>query len=113
GRGGGGGAPGGGGRGGGGGNAGGARGGASTVSSMEMINLLIAAGVDLNPQLNQRRPDGQGGRFGDPLLSSGTTPLLRALVGGNLEVARLLVEKGASPNVYGMGLSPFLYAAGI
>jgi ankyrin repeat protein len=80
---------------------------------MEIINLLLAAGVDLNPQLNMRRPSDQGGRFSDPLLSSGTTPLLRALVGGNTEVARVLVQKGASPNIYGMGLSPFLYVAGI
>ena len=100
-------------RGGGAAAAGGARGGGATVSSMEIINLLLAAGVDLNPQLNMRRPSNQGGRFSDPLLSSGTTPLLRALVGGNMEVARLLVQKGANPNIYGMGLSPFLYAAGI
>ena len=105
---GGGGAPGGGGRGG-----GGAAAPVSTVSSMEMINLLLAAGVDPNPQLNMRRPSNQGGRFSDPLLSSGTTPLLRALVGGNLEVAKLLVEKGANPNIYGMGLSPFLYVTGV
>jgi len=78
-----------------------------------MINLLLAAGVDPNPQLNMRRPSNQGGRFSDPLLSSGTTPLLRALVGGNLEVAKLLVEKGANPNIYGMGLSPFLYVTGV
>jgi ankyrin repeat protein len=75
--------------------------------------LLLAAGVDPNPQLNMRRPSNQGGRFSDPLLSSGTTPLLRALVGGNIDIAKLLVEKGANPNIYGMGLSPFLYAAGI
>ncbi len=29
---------------------------ANTVSSMEIINLLLAAGVDVNPQLNMRRP---------------------------------------------------------
>jgi ankyrin repeat protein len=83
------------------------------VSAMEMLDLLLAAGVDTNPQLNMRRPSNQGGRFSDPLLSTGTTPLLRALIDNNSTVARLLLEKGANPNIYGMGLSPWLYAAGI
>ena len=84
------------------------------MSSIELINLLLAAGVSLNSELNQRRPEPDStGRFADPLLSNGTTPLLRALVNNNAEVARLLVEKGANPNIYGMGLSPWLYAAGI
>ena len=80
---------------------------------MEMIDLLLAAGVDVNAQLNMRRPSNQGGRFNDPLLSTGTTPLLRALINNDTAVARLLLEKGANPNVFGMGLSPWLYAAGI
>src|SRR5215472_9485018 len=84
------------------------------VSSMEIINLLLAAGVNPNTELNQRRPEaGSGGRFADPLLSSGTTPLLRALIGNNIEVARLLLDNGANPNIYGMGISPWLYAAGL
>ncbi len=83
------------------------------VSPVEMINLLLAAGVDINVQLNMRRPSNQGGRFSDLLLSTGTTPLLRALIDNDTAVARLLLEKGANPNVYGMGLSPWLYAAGI
>src|SRR6478735_2504261 len=102
-----------------GGPAGGGRGAASAVDSgqpvspVEMINLLLAAGVDTNPQLNMRSPSNQGGRFSDPLFSTGTTPLLRALINNDMEVARLLLEKGANPNVYGMGLSPWLFAAGI
>jgi ankyrin repeat protein len=83
------------------------------VSAIEMINLLLAAGVDTNAQLNMRRPSNQGGRFNDPLLSTGTTPLLRALINNDTVVARLLLEKNAQPNIYGMGLSPWLYAAGI
>ncbi len=84
------------------------------VSSMEIINLLLAAGVNPNTELNARRPEaGSGGRFADPLLSSGTTPLLRALVNNNIEVARLLLDNGANPNIYGMGISPWLYAAGL
>ena len=84
------------------------------VSSMEIINLLLAAGVNPNTELNARRPEaGSGGRFADPLLSSGTTPLLRALINNNIEVARLLLDNGANPNIYGMGISPWLYAAGL
>jgi ankyrin repeat protein len=84
------------------------------VSSEEIINLLLAAGVNPNTELNARRPEaGSGGRFADPLLSSGTTPLLRALIGSNTEVARMLLDNGANPNIYGMGISPWLYAAGL
>jgi ankyrin repeat protein len=83
------------------------------VSDIEMIDSLLALGVDTNAQLNMRRPSNQGGRFNDPLLSTGTTPLLRALINNTPDVARLLLEKGANPNIYGMGLSPWLYAAGI
>jgi ankyrin repeat protein len=86
---------------------------APQVSAIEIINLLLAAGVDTNAQLNMRRPSNQGGRFNDPLLSTGTTPLLRALINNDADVARLLLEKGANPNIFGMGLSPWLYAAGI
>jgi ankyrin repeat protein len=83
------------------------------LPATEIIGMLLAAGVDVNPQLNMRRPSSQGGRFNDPLLSTGTTPLLRALINDDRAVARLLLENGANPNVYGMGLSPWLYAAGV
>jgi ankyrin repeat protein len=83
------------------------------ISAVEMITLLLASGVDTNAQLNMRRPSPQGGRFNDPLLSTGTTPLLRALINNDTDVARLLLENGANPNIYGMGLSPWLYAAGM
>jgi uncharacterized protein len=83
------------------------------ISAVEMIKLLLASGVDTNAQLNMRRPSNQGGRFNDPLLSTGTTPLLGALINNDTDVARLLLENGANPNIYGMGLSPWLYAAGI
>jgi ankyrin repeat protein len=101
------------GRAGGGGRGGGGAADGPQVSPMEMINLLLAAGVDTNAQLNMRRPSNQGGRFNDPLLSTGTTPLLRALISNDTAVARLLLENGANPNIHGMGLSPWLYAAGI
>jgi ankyrin repeat protein len=93
------------------------------VSSMEIINALLAAGVDPNPQLNFHRPSrgGNSGRFIDPLLNTGCTPLLRATmagdgrgqVPGDIEVVRALLDKGADPNINAMGLTAFLVAAGV
>ena len=80
-----------------------------------MINILLAAGVDLNPQLNMHRPSrgGNSGRFVEEFYNTGCTPLLRATIAGDVEVVRTLLDKGASPNIEGMGLTPFLVAAGV
>jgi len=87
----------------------------SPVSSMEMINILLAAGVDPDTQLNMHRPSrgGNSGRFGDPLLSTGCTPLLRATMGNDMEAVQVLLAKGASPNIDDMGMTAFLVAAGL
>jgi uncharacterized protein len=111
-----GGAAGGGGRGGrGGGAAAARRGSGPAVSSMDIIKALLAADVDPSPQLNFHRPSrgGNSGRFIDPLLNTGCTPLLRATMAGDSEVVRALVDKGADPNINAMGLTPFLVAAGV
>ena len=73
-----------------------------------MINILLAAGVDLNPQLNMHRPSrgGNSGRFVEEFYNTGCTPLLRATIAGDVEVVRALLDKGASPNIEGMGLTP-------
>ncbi len=91
------------------------RGDGPTVSSMEIINMLLAAGVDPSPELNQHRPSrgGNSGRFIDPLLNTGCTPLMRATMGGDIEVMKALLAKGASPNINDMGMTPFLVAAGV
>ncbi|MGH9593046.1 MAG: ankyrin repeat domain-containing protein, partial [Bryobacteraceae bacterium] len=85
------------------------------VSSMEIINTLLAAGVDPNPQLNMHRPSrgGNSGRFGDNQLSTGCTPLFRATQADDMEVIQALLAKGASPNINAMGFTPFLLAAGV
>ena len=88
---------------------------ASRVSHMDIINALLAAGVDPSPELNMHRPSrgGNSGRFIDPLLNTGCTPLLRATMAGDMEVIGALLAKGASPNVNAMGLTAFLVAAGV
>ncbi len=85
------------------------------VSSMEIINLLLAAGVDVNVPLNMHRPSrgGNSGRFIEEFRNTGCTPLFRATEAGDAEVVRILLDKGADPNIAAMGLTPFLIAAGV
>jgi ankyrin repeat protein len=86
------------------------------TTAMELVNRLIAAGVDVNAQLNFHRP-GRGGnsaRFVDDLLTTGATPLLRAAIMHDNDAMRALLEAGAIvdlPNV--MGVTPLMAAAGV
>ena len=89
--------------------------GPSGVSSMDIINTLLAAGVNPNPQLNMHRPSrgGNSGRFSEEQLNTGTTPLFRATQGNDMEAIQALLAKGANPNINAMGFTPFLLAAGV
>ena len=86
------------------------------AEAMAIIRRLLAAGVEVNPQLNMHRV-GRGGnsqRFTDNLLTTGATPLLRAAITHDHEVMRLLLENGALvdlPNV--MGVTPLMAAASV
>ena len=84
-------------------------------SVMDVIKALLAANVDPNPELHMRRPTrgGYTGRFSEPLLDVGATPLLRAVMANDMEVIQALLAKGASPNINAMGVTPFLVAAGV
>ena len=89
---------------------------ASETSAMDIVRMLIAAGVNPNSQLNMHRPSRGGniGRFVDDLLTTGATPLLRAAIGHDTEAVRLLLDHGALvdlPNV--MGVTPLMAAAGM
>ena len=68
---------------------------------MDIINALLAADVDPNPELNMHRPSrgGNSGRFIENQLSTGCTPLFRAAQGNDMEVIGALLAKGANPNI--------------
>jgi hypothetical protein len=85
------------------------------ASSMDIIDRLLAADVDVNPELNMHRPSrgGNSGRFAEEQLNTGCTPLFRATQGSDMEVIRALLAKGANPNIDAMGFTPFLLAAGV
>ena len=86
------------------------------TSAIDLMKLLLAAGVDPNPQLRMHRP-GRGGnsaRFVENLLHTGATPLLRAAVAQDPEAIQVLLAHGALvdlPNI--AGITPLMAAAGI
>jgi ankyrin repeat protein len=83
------------------------------VASMTVINRLLAAGVDVNPEMNFHRPNAPNrGRFADNQVSTRTTPLFRAVQLNDVEVVQALLDKGADPNINTMGYTPFGLVAG-
>jgi ankyrin repeat protein len=86
------------------------------TTAMDLVNALLAAGVEVNTQLNFHRP-GRGGnsqRFVDDLLTTGASPLLRASIMHDEPAMRALLAAGAQvdlPNV--MGVTPLMAAAGV
>ena len=88
----------------------------TSTTGMDLVKALLAAGVEVNSQLNFHRP-GRGGntaRFVDDMLTTGATPLLRAAIMHDDEAMRALLAANAQvdlPNV--MGVTPLMAAAGI
>ena len=76
------------------------------VSTLDIVNMLLAADVDPNTELNMHRPS-RGGNSGylirrPAFEHTGCTPLLRATMGNDLEVVKALLAKGALPNINDM-----------
>jgi ankyrin repeat protein len=85
------------------------------VSSFELIQLLIAKGADVNAQLKTQQPyRAKLDRGDDTVLTTGTTPMLRAAKAADIPVIQLLLQKGADPKlVTRNGVNPLMAAAGV
>jgi ankyrin repeat protein len=87
----------------------------STVSSLELIQVLLGHGANVNAQLKTQQPYRvKLDRGDDTMLTTGTTPLLRAAKAGDVEVIRLLLAKSADPKLATRaGINPLMAAAGL
>jgi len=82
---------------------------------IEIIRMLLDAGVDPDTQLNIRRPGRNGGgRFVDSSLTVGTTPLFMAAINHDIPAIKLLLDAGADVNLPNVrGNTPLMGAAGM
>ena len=75
-----------------------------TLDSLDLVKLLLDRGADPNPRLKSAPPGWKGdavaaqNTFGGAV-GAGTTPFIRAAKNADLGAMRLLLEKGADPNL--------------
>lgn len=85
------------------------------AKAMDVVNRLLAMGVDPNHELTRMRPNGNGrGRFADYMMRGGTGPLMLAAMMYDDEAIKALLAHGAdvdAPNVF--QITPLMAAAGM
>ena len=85
------------------------------MSSLDLIKSLLTHGAAVNTQLKTQQPyRTKVDRGNDTMLTTGTTPVLRAAKAGDTVVIALLLEKGADPKLSTRnGVNPVMAAAGL
>ncbi len=85
------------------------------ANAMDLVNRLLAMGVDTNHELTRMRPNGNGrGRFADYMMRGGTGPLMLAAMNYDNDAIKALLAHGAEvdlPNVF--QITPLMSAAGM
>jgi uncharacterized protein len=86
-----------------------------SVSSTDLLKTILARDADVNLQLMTHPPyRSMGDRGSDNILTIGATPLLRAAKAGDADAIRMLLDKGAEPNLATKpGVTPLMAAAGL
>ena len=85
------------------------------LTSLDLIELLLARGANVNAQLtSQQAYRSKLDRGTDTVLTTGTTPLLRAAKAADVAAVRLLLAKGADAKLTTRaGINPLMIAAGL
>jgi cytohesin len=86
------------------------------VTGYDIAVMLLDKGANPNMQLKMVPPlrNAIFDRGSDKVLTTGATALMRAVKGGDIPATRLLLEKGALPNLPNMeGQTPMMIVAGI
>jgi ankyrin repeat protein len=85
------------------------------LTSLNLIEILLARGANVNAQLtSQQAYRAKLDRGTDTVLTTGTTPLLRAAKAGDVRAVGLLLEKGADPKLATRaGTNALMIAAGL
>ena len=87
----------------------------NTLSSMDVIEMLVAHKANVNAQLEKQQPyRTKLDRGDDTMFGAGTTPILRAAKAGDTVVVRFLLEHGADAKLATRGgINPLMAAAGV